>query len=58
MMPLLVVAVVAVSVEVAADFTGAASVGAACMPDAYTAAPEGSMAAAVAMRDVYTPHIR
>jgi hypothetical protein len=57
MMPMLAVAEVAASVAVAADFTGAASVAAACMPDAFTAAPEGFMAA-VAMRDVYTPHIR
>jgi hypothetical protein len=55
---MLAVAEVAASVAVAADFTGAASVAAACMPDASTAALEGFMAAAVAMLDVYTPHIR
>jgi hypothetical protein len=58
MMLMLAVAEVAASVAVAADFTGAASVAAACMPDASTAALEGFMAAAVAMLDVYTPHIR
>jgi hypothetical protein len=58
MMPMLGVAeVVAVSEEVA-DFTGAASVAAACMPDASTAALEGFMAAAVAMQDVYARRIR
>ena len=50
--------VVEVAVAGAADFTVADSVAAACMPDASTAALEGFMAAAVAMLDVYTPHIR
>jgi hypothetical protein len=49
---------VAASVAVVADFTVAATVAAACMPDASTAALEDIMAAAVAMRDVYTRHIR
>jgi hypothetical protein len=54
---LAVAEVAASAAEAAADFTVAASVvAAACTPDA--AAPEGFMAAAVAMLDVYTPHIR
>jgi hypothetical protein len=53
MMPMLAVAEVAASVAVAA-----ASVVAACMPDAFTAALEGFMEAAVAMRDVHTPPTR
>ena len=43
---------------VAADFTAAACVAAACMPDAFTEGLEGFMAAAVAMPDVYTHRIR
>jgi hypothetical protein len=47
----------AASVAVAADFTAVACVAAACTPDA-SAALEDFTAGAVAMRDVYTPHIR
>jgi hypothetical protein len=48
--------VVEAAVVEAADFTAAASVVAVCMPDASTAALEGFMVAAVAMR--HAPRIR
>jgi hypothetical protein len=51
-------AVAEVAAAEAVDFTGAAPEAVACTPDASMAAQEGSMVAAIATRDEYTPHIR
>jgi hypothetical protein len=57
MMRMRAVAEVAVSVAVEAVFMAAVSAAAACTPAAFTAALEGFMAAAIAMQEVYGPHI-